>query len=350
MKNPIKFHLLRFLQKHLDPKRPVLLGLSGGNDSTALFYLLLEVQNEQSQLKSGTAFKFGIAHIDHGWRKESSFQASQLKNLSAEHGIPFHLKSLDHDPKLKNLEAKCREERLFFFKELCNEWSYQAVILAHHLDDQAETVLKNIFEGAALCYCNGIAERMKINDLEIWRPLLSFQKKQLSASIQTKQFQPFIDETNEDCKFLRARMRKEILPHLEGLFGKGIKQSLASHGNEAQELKNFIETHLEKILNNCRSSEIGTLIDLTPYHPLTLFEIKCLIRQVCEKENCLPSKKIIHSAATQLLSRSSNKEYIMGKHHLYVDRLRLFVSSDKVLNSKETSCTKKISMIINNIT
>src|SRR5262245_9574892 len=108
--------------------KKVLLALSGGADSTALLYGLL---NEPVEL--------GIVHIDHSWREESGVEALELKKRYS--SIPFYLKKLDPKDISGNLEEGCRLARLDFYRQICERERYEAVFLAHHSDDQAETVL-----------------------------------------------------------------------------------------------------------------------------------------------------------------------------------------------------------------
>lgn len=323
MSEHITQNVLNFLRKNLKGKNSLLLGLSGGTDSLALFYLLLVCQKK-------IPFTFGVAHVDHGWRPESSRESSILRELAEKYSLPFHLKILNSDLHSSNLEAKCREQRISFFDEICRSHGYQALLLGHHLDDQAETVLKNIFEGSHLSSCNGIAEVMKIGSLKIWRPLLTISKANLSHWLEARGHIPFIDETNFDTKYLRARMRGEIIPHLEGIFGKGMKQSLASFGSESQELREFLFDHLSSVLDSVNTSELGSFIDFTSFNNLSLFEIKFIIRQICRIEQCFPSKEIVYGAAVQLLEKGSNKQFAMGQNSIFIDRMRLFVAKNKI--------------------
>lgn len=161
--------LSKFLIQHRKTNKPLLLALSGGPDSLALFHLLLEVSKEHS-------IPFAIAHVDHGWRPESGTEAEILKELAQKHDLGFHLKKLDPKSLEGNLEDACRSERLQFFKELCQAHEYEAVLMGHHADDAAETVLKRLFEGSSLKAVAGLQEVSCYDDLQIWRPLLKKTK------------------------------------------------------------------------------------------------------------------------------------------------------------------------------
>ena len=142
---------LKFLNSRCDWSRPVLIGLSGGPDSMALLHLLRECAQKKD-------LRIGVAHVNHCWRAESSYEAAQLEELVKNLGYSFHLKVLNPSELTGNLEDACRRERLAFFNELTHAYGYQAVILGHHRDDQAETVLKRFLEGASLVNLKGMEE------------------------------------------------------------------------------------------------------------------------------------------------------------------------------------------------
>lgn len=300
--------LINFLKDHLDQTRPVLLALSGGPDSLALFHLLKELK-----------VSMGIAHVDHGWREESAREAIVLKEIC--NGYPFHLKTL---PKPYSEEV-CRDERLRFYSRLCEENHYQAVILGHHQDDQVETVLKRVFEGASLIHLSGMSEVSKYEKIDLWRPLLKVTKQTILEYCEYNQLNPFYDKTNEDPKYLRAKMRGQIIPQLSELFGKEIKNSLYQLGKESQELQTFLKSHLAPYLEKVESGPFGSFLDLSENCPSS-FELKYLIRKLGGSL----SKEIIETAVTHILKKSANIEL----KNLYIDRGRLFIVSDLTQNWK----------------
>lgn len=315
--DPIVTHVLTFLKKNATPSRGILLALSGGPDSLALLYLLLECQKE-------FPFDLAIAHVDHGWRKESREEQEQLAQLASSLSIPFHARTLDPSEMQGNLEAACRRARLDFFASLCQSYAYQAVVLGHQQEDQTETVLKRILEGASFPFCKGMTGIVRLDSLTLWRPMLPFPKKSLVDWLNQRGIVPFYDPTNHDSRFLRARIRKDILPYLEASFGKSASRSLACAGNEAQELSDFLERHLQPIFGTLATSALGSYVDLAPFLPLSPFEVKYIVRKVCQKEECFPSREIVHTAAHHLLTKTPNRRFRDGRHLLFVDRGTLF--------------------------
>lgn len=315
--------LFDFLTVHYERHRPLLLGLSGGPDSLALFHLLL-------LCKERMGVDFAVAHIDHNWRKESTTEAKQLEGLAEEHGIPFHLKSLDPSQfnfsRCKgNLEAICRSERLAFFQALCQQHNYQAVMLGHHAGDHAETVLKRLFEGANLTALAGLAKVSIIDEVPFWRPLLHIKKTSILKWLTEKGLAFFTDPTNVDVAFLRAKMRLRLIPWLSKEFGKEVSAGLCNVGNEALELQEYVGAILQKYLLRIQTCPRGLMLDLSNDCPSSLFEIKHLVRQFVEKGDCVLSREQIQIVSRCLINAEANHKVSVGNQTLFVDRRQLFL-------------------------
>lgn len=310
--------LFHFLDKNDHKKGPILLGLSGGADSLALFYLLQKYQQKKT-------LHFGIAHVDHGWREASAEEAQQLEQLARTLNIPFHLKKLNPHELSGNLEEACRKERLAFFHHLCVEHSYQAVILGHHADDQSETVLKKVLEGSSLPYLSGMQSVSVYQGLNLWRPLLNCTKKHIRQWLEQHGYAPFEDQTNQDTRFLRGRFRSKIIPGLSKEFGKDVSSSLCRLSQEAEELKQFLDAKLHTHIQSMVKGPFGTFLDLEENCPQTDFEIRYLIRKACESEGVRISHHIIEEACQKVRSQAADCQLQTGEAFIYLDRKRLFV-------------------------
>ncbi len=163
MKDQLLLGVRKFLETRLLPAKPVLLGYSGGPDSKALLYLLMECRRF-------FALDLHLVHVDHGWREESGEEALEIQAEADRLGLPLYRKRLEEgDFSPGNLEEQGRNHRLQFFSKLYNELNCQALVLGHHACDQAEVVLKRVFEGASLFHLGGLVSDSQLCGMRIWR-------------------------------------------------------------------------------------------------------------------------------------------------------------------------------------
>lgn len=285
--------------------KKVLVGLSGGPDSQALLYFLLE-----------KGLDVGIAHVDHGWRKESAEEAELINAQAKKLNVPFHLKVLNPSEIQGNLEQGCREKRYAFFAEVCEEFGYEAVFLGHHNDDLAETILKRILEGASTQSLSGMEKESRRGSLLIVRPFLDVSKEVLVRYLEEKNISFFEDKTNADARFLRARMREQIIPDLSAKFGKSVKEPLLRFGNECKELNDFMRKRFGGRLNgndlDCR------FID-------SPFELRWVLKEWQRNLNLSLSYASIDSLIQWIQLKEGNKKIPLKNCQLEVDRGRLFI-------------------------
>ncbi len=281
--------LCKFLSAHHDGSSPLVLGLSGGPDSTALLYLLKKKVNLE------------VVHVDHGWRLESAQEAEQLRALCKKHNLPFHLKTLIPSELKGNKEDACRSERRAFFEEVRLATGAQATLLGHHADDQAETVLKRILEGAPLIKQSAIRPLRGF----LWRPLLAIPKKKIVQWLEKQKIPYFMDPTNSDPAILRSRMRMEILPKL---FGKEVAAPLARHAEEAALLSDYLDKRIAPLEKQFQQT--GS-VDLSKTHSV---EIHHLLRKLHPF-----SKQQLAALTDALLSLAPS--HIQGPFRAHIGRL-----------------------------
>ncbi|WP_236558916.1 tRNA lysidine(34) synthetase TilS [Chlamydia sp. 17-3921] len=225
----------------LDMKKNYLLGLSGGSDSLFLFYLLKFFK-----------VSFSVAHVDYGWRTSSFLEAEELQLLCQRESVPFFGRRFSSEKEISSIkdpENSARKFRYVFFYELCQQYNLEGIFLAHHADDQAETVLKRLLEGAHLSNLKGMAERSFFQGIQLLRPLLHVSKAYLVEALESAKVSYVRDETNNDERYLRARMRKKIFPWLEEVFGKNISSPLFALAEESKELAEYMELQGEPFLS-----------------------------------------------------------------------------------------------------
>lgn len=306
--------LNQFLERYCSERLPLLLGLSGGPDSIALFHLLVQA-----------GYPFECAHIDHGWRKESGEERLYLGRLCQEKGIVFHSKELVPPTLKKNLEALGREARLSFFREIQNRRSLNGVLLAHHADDMAETVLKRLFEGATLPKLRGLLPKLELEGITLYRPLLKIKKSELLGWLEARKIPYFLDPTNEDPHFLRSRLRGTLMPTLAHQFGKEITSNLCKLGESAAELDEFLEECSAPYLSRIETSPGEFAIDFTQGCPQSSFLWKIVLRNFFARHKLSPSLSLLEAIQQHLYKGSCHKLLKLGTLTLSIHRRRLSI-------------------------
>lgn len=194
----------------LPKDKKFLLGFSGGVDSSALFFLLLESEVE-----------FDLCIVDYALREQSVLEVAYAKQLAEQYQKKIHLLKA---PKLSgNFESQARKIRYEFFGDLIRKYAYEGVILAHQLNDRLEWFLMQFLKGAGLNTLLGFNQIEKINDFWVFRPLLEVSKQELYAFCQKNSIMYFEDSSNQDEAFLRNKIRKLTLSL--GNHSRGILQS-----------------------------------------------------------------------------------------------------------------------------
>ena len=313
--------LKQFLQQNYDPARPIVVALSGGVDSTALLDALFS-------LRSALKLDLHVAHVDHGWRQESEEQADLLEESVVAMGLPFHRTQLDPSSYKGNLECAARLERMAFLSACCREVGGQAVVLGHHADDQAETVLKKTLQGNALPFLGGMSPIGQYDGVPLWRPLLALSKETVTHHAAMRGLPVLDDPSNRDDRFLRTRMRESLFPLIAQHFGKEVRGALSRLGAMSTGLNAYLDRRIEPLMTHCVSGPLGVYLSVSSAATVDVVELEHLIRSVCERAGMRLPHTLIPVAVNLLKEGVPNKKVAAADGTLYIDRFRLFAVSD----------------------
>lgn len=206
----------------IDKGDKIVIGVSGGADSTALALLLGALSKE---------FKLtlAIAHLNHNLRGEDSKRdADFVLRLARKLNLPISSGEINASDLRQggSLEEAARKKRLDFFFKAAKERKAAKIALGHNLDDQAETVLMRLIRGSGLLGLSGILPKRKMGDFIIIRPLLDITRSEIERFLKSRGIKPRQDYTNRQEVFFRNRIRRRLLPELSA-YNKNIKESLA---------------------------------------------------------------------------------------------------------------------------
>lgn len=199
----------------------VLVGVSGGADSVALLYLL-------SALSSSLSIRLGVAHLNHSLRDaDSDRDAEFVDALAGELGLPCYVskrnvRMVQEADKL-GLEAAARRVRYAFFYSTADAHGYTKIATGHHQDDNAELILMDLLRG---CGPRGISGIPPVRDGRIIRPLIGLSRSQIIDFLTEKGLAYRSDASNRDTRFLRNRIRHQLIPDLEATYNPRLVDTL----------------------------------------------------------------------------------------------------------------------------
>ena len=241
----------------------IAVALSGGLDSVVLLDTVCKAQaKDQSQI-----FAF---HIHHGLQKQADDWLIFCEKLAKKYQVhfDFRLLHLTGNSEEGNIEARARAGRYEALTELCIEHGIKDLLLAHHQNDQAETVLLQLLRGAGVAGTAGMPAVREINGEEgkvtLGRPLLNQSRKELEAYAKAHKLKWIEDPSNQDSKYRRNAIRKSILPALEKIQPEAIANLARSAGllGEAQALLDRLAVQDGKIILLKTGLKHKTLMDL----------------------------------------------------------------------------------------
>jgi tRNA(Ile)-lysidine synthase len=201
----------------------IVAAVSGGPDSMALLHML-------SALSQEGKISVIAAHVNHGFRvDESAHELEVVKAYAEKLGVPcetvtFDLPSYIVETRL-NRQAAAREKRYAFLHEIAQRHGASRIALAHHADDQAETVLMRVIRGTGLTGLAGILSKRSEKNVELIRPMLRMKKSDILRYCDEQHVPYCIDSSNKERYYFRNIIRLDILPYLSQ-YNPQLSQSL----------------------------------------------------------------------------------------------------------------------------
>jgi tRNA(Ile)-lysidine synthase len=214
----------------------IVVAVSGGADSTALLLAI-----EELKTRNKLYVDVCVAHLDHGLRKSSSKDAKWVKELAIRLGfrsvIGRSKVAEDAEESSDNLEQAAREARYAFLERTAKKVSANYVLTAHTMDDQAETVLLRLMRGSAGAGLGGMESLRplaKNSSIKLARPILWARRIETEDYCRLRRVDFLTDEMNDDQKFARVKVRKQLLPLMQS-FNNRIVEALSRTAAQLRE-------------------------------------------------------------------------------------------------------------------
>lgn len=274
-----------FVRKHdlLREYDRILLAVSGGIDSVVLLDLFLRIQPQFD-------LTLAVAHMNHGLRgSEADRDENFVRNLAREFGLPFFsrledVRTYSRQRKL-SLEEGAREVRFNFLESLLDRLRFDRLALGHHANDQAETILMNLVRGAGLRGLSGIRPMRG----RVIHPLLFATRKEIEFYSESQKLNYVVDASNQSRRFLRNRIRWDVLKNLEKTVGPHVFITICRVGNVIREAEVFLENSAANVRRQVVVAESNDKIVLDIYKFLSYFKViqKTVLIQILEEVSFL---------------------------------------------------------------
>jgi tRNA(Ile)-lysidine synthase len=233
------------------PNDAVLAGVSGGPDSMALLYVLIKIAPRWN-------LTIGVAHLDHGLRgAESKHDAKFVSALCKKLHLPFYTQTQDVAALQKrnkvSIEMAGRHARYRFYDQTAEKQNFNKIALGHHADDNAELILMNLLRGSGPL---GIAGIPPVRDRQYVRPLIYLRRDEILYFLKKNKIEYLSDPSNTDRRFLRNRIRHELLPILAEHYNPRIADALNRYALIARTEEDWLNKQARSVFT--KIAEIST--------------------------------------------------------------------------------------------
>lgn len=254
----------------------IVIGVSGGPDSMCLLHILNEIKNSLN-------FEIVVAHINHMIREEADDETEYVQRYCNKIGVQCFIKKINviekSNQEKTGTEEAGRKARYDFFEEVLNEVNANKIATAHNANDNAETVLMNIFRGAGTSGLKGIEP---IRNGKFIRPIIECERYEIEDYCKQMDLNPKIDKSNFENVYTRNKIRNILIPEIKEQFNPNIIEALNKLSYISRQENEFIEKYVDDIMknsliikNDADNSDVkesyGMIIDLRKFNCLDNF-------------------------------------------------------------------------------
>ncbi len=289
----------------IEPGSRLLLAVSGGADSVAMLRAMAVLAGRrQWQLR------LTVGHVQHHLRDDAEADAAFTASLAEEHNLPCLRRDLDLSSTEGNLEDAARRARYAALADMAREADASAIVTAHHGDDQTETILMRLLRGASVAGLRGIAWRREVDarsGITVIRPMLQLDRTAVVQYLLELDQNWREDHTNSDLSKVRARLRRDVLPHLHEL-NPQLAERMVTLTDHFSDVSRLIESSTDAAVrfvdNSVAGEQIVSREQARDMPDVVLIE---LLRRLCMRANVGPDT-LGHRTLGQVVSLIRDRE------------------------------------------
>ncbi len=321
-----------FLKKYnlLAEQKTFVVGFSGGYDSMCMLDVLHRISQK-------TSFRLIALHINHNWRpKEAEVEQENCENYCRSKNIELIVEKLDDS--VAKTETAARDKRRELFKKYYKKYNADGLFLAHTKSDNTETVLYRLSKGTGVKGLSGILENSEFDNVQIFRPLMCFSRKDIMRYCHINKLVPNNDSSNFDTKYARNFLRHQIISELKNI-NPNIDDVILNLSKIAQSEQNIIKEYLNQIKKDIKKDDYV----LTQKFIALSKDVqnKYILDFLVENNLDYDSKKV--EEIFEFVNKNAHSK--AGKTLSLTKNLWLFVSKEKICKLKLNKAKQKIKKI-----
>ena len=289
------------------PNHSIICAVSGGPDSTALVLGAIRLRNLFRTVV--------VSHFNHRARgAESDGDEEFVRQLCLDHDIPLHVGRAPRNSTELD-ENSARQDRYSFFVETAESIDADAIVVAHTIEDQAETVLMRIVRGAGIRGAGGMRNSRSITapsgrDINLGRPMLDISRSQVSEFLNTTLVAARHDSSNDDwMKYARNRIRHRVMPQLKALNPNAVS-AISRFAAILRSNVDLVEALADEAMQSASTEKPNTLIRrrIAVLHPIVQAEVlRRVFRSVADPNSQLDRDHVVR--LLDLISQGKSSSY-----------------------------------------
>ncbi|KFX05799.1 tRNA(Ile)-lysidine ligase [Pectobacterium betavasculorum] len=303
--------LLQTIFKHISGCGSILLAYSGGLDSSVLLHLLVAVRQ-----RSGLTIR--AAYIHHGLNPLADSWAEHCRQQCERWQVPFTSLAVMVEAQNGGIEAAARAARYQALQTHLQEG--ETLLTAQHLDDQSETFLLALKRGSGPAGLSAMAANSVFGHHRLVRPLLGVSRLELETYAQRNQLHWIEDDSNQDERFDRNFLRRQILPRLTQRwphFPSAVARSAQLCAEQEQLLDELLEESLQTL---CQSDGALSIEGLVPLSPVRRFAL--LRRWLAQQGAAMPAREQLQRLWDEVATSRQDAEPVLQLNQMQVRRFR----------------------------
>ena len=289
---------LQLALANIPSEQAVAVALSGGTDSVALALVAAQVCAQRDQ-------PLYFFHIHHGLMPEADAWAKHVAELARALNVPLRVRHVQVDLEQGlGTEASAREARYQALAALANEKRVAAILLAHHQQDQAETVLLRLLRGAGVLGLSAMQDDVSRQGMRLLRPWLEIERAELMAIAQEYAsrtgWQAVEDPSNADPQYKRGAFRTELVPVLEQHW-PAWRQTLVRHARQAADVSEILDEVAALDWHTLEPDASGQSFSLKAWRDLSLARQALVLRYWLDQQQvAMPGERRLADLMRQL--------------------------------------------------